>query len=88
VISIIKLFDKLLEGSSIYQVDKIFKKLQWLIKILSLDYPGEIRRYSFPIEVFRHEDEDLLRKVMHQRVDFDADAIKIAKIVFSSNNST
>lgn len=51
----------------------------WAATIIALDHPSDIRRYKVPMEVFN---EDTVRMIMRQRVEFPSEAIKGVKLCF------
>ena len=55
-------------------------KVSWALKILTLDQPGDIRRYRLPLDVI---DDSTVRAVMSRRVDSGFSAAAIIGVKFS-----
>eukprot|EP01041_Mallomonas_annulata_P003569 gene3569-7096_t len=70
--------DSILEG-----VRLAFAPLLLALKILTLDQPGDIRRYTIPRNTL---DEDIIRKIMSCRTDFSVEAIAKVKLNIKNSN--
>jgi hypothetical protein len=62
-------------------------QIKWAAKVLSLDQPGDIRRYNIQMSKsqrpFKKLDETLVRAIMARRVDFSKDVVSKVKIVIT-----
>jgi hypothetical protein len=61
----------------IASVKNAFVPLILALKILTLDAPGDIRRYNIQATVF---DEATVRKILSRRSDFSKDAVSKVKL--------
>ena len=55
----------------------LFDRLHWVLKLLTLDSPADVRRYKIPKE---HLEESQVRDVLSRRTDLPRDAIARVKI--------
>lgn len=78
--SIIQCFEKSVEGCAVDWANT-FRKLKGLLKILTLQQPADILRYTsnglLPADVA----EDDIRRVMKLRVDFSKEVLERIKII-------
>lgn len=58
-------------------VKATFDALNLALKILTLDAPGDIRRYSIDSAVLN---EQLVRAILARRIDFSKEAVKNVKL--------
>ena len=58
-------------------VKSTFVSLNLALKILTLDAPGDIRRYSISAETLS---EESVRKILYRRIDFSKDAVLKVKL--------
>lgn len=70
-----------LEPADIALVKDIFSPLSLAMKILTLDAPGDIRRYAIPAGSL---DEDTVRRILSRRIDFSKEAITKVRITVIS----
>eukprot|EP00600_Ochromonadales_sp_CCMP1393_P011929 CAMPEP_0175003370 /NCGR_PEP_ID=MMETSP0005-20121125/4189_1 /TAXON_ID=420556 /ORGANISM="Ochromonas sp., Strain CCMP1393" /LENGTH=568 /DNA_ID=CAMNT_0016258435 /DNA_START=102 /DNA_END=1808 /DNA_ORIENTATION=+ len=64
----------------IHAVKSAFDTLMFALKVLTLDAPGDIRRYSIPSCLF--DSEDSVRNILGRRVEFSKDAVAMVKLNF------
>ena len=79
VIAVIELLEK-----EAFHIDSTvrpdFGKLLWYLKIITMDQPGDIRRYAISLEDAPFLDEATVRDIMSLRADFSRDIISKVKI--------
>ncbi|KAJ1406165.1 hypothetical protein B484DRAFT_483298 [Ochromonadaceae sp. CCMP2298] len=68
-----------LDPSLISAVAASLDKLHYALKILTLDAPGDIRRYTIP-DFFTEVE---VRNIMARRVDFSKEAVRNVRITFA-----
>lgn len=61
-----------------------FLKLLWCMKVLTLDQPADVRRYTLPSDEESYLDDPMIRSIMSKRVEFSKDAV--AKVKIGRNN--
>ena len=82
----INLFEEALQYSVAYKVRNRFTRLLWVLKLLTLDQPGDIRRIQLSTEIFPvGQDDSVIREVLARRVDFSVEGISKAKIVWEKH---
>lgn len=72
-----------LDESSISTIKQSFAALNLAMKILTLDAPGDIRKYILNFSLL---DEEQVRAVLSRRVEFSVDAIAKVKLRSQNNN--
>lgn len=90
-----ELMDTYFDVDKVAQVKEAFLPLQWTLKALTLDAPGDIRRYLFPSVSPSSSttdsttasssivlSEELIRQILGRRVEFSKDAVAKVKINF------
>lgn len=77
VMLITRYFDDVLDDGS-KNIHKALGGAAWAAKMLTLDQPGDVRRYAVPSEALR--DEVAVRALLARRVDFSKDAVARVKI--------
>ena len=81
----------------IYKIKQALSPLHLITKLLTLDSPADLRRYTLPQPLSLHSpplqsssciqplalDEKTVRSILQQRVDFSKEAIQKVKIAFT-----
>ena len=75
----IRVYGEICEDLSTISIHAMFEKINWILKILSIDSPADMKRYNLPSQALT---DDIVRNIMTRRCDLSKDAIGKIKLNF------